>query len=430
MSRAERGSTVGFVVVVVLAVVTAGAVGVAGAQTNGSQSTDAYSIRQDGQCATITPLTGNDSAKEFYAYNLPYPDNPYATGLNESYSSEGTTDLQQNRTSLLFLHQSADGNLSLVMVHGTKGEGTDGGAASFEITGLPADGAWTVKDDDYNNSHNYDRWNHTNTTAAVDWTWGGNATDGGVYAGLGDDFRVTIDPAFNEEAALYGQHYNGTVEDWQALSGERTDPDRISLDRTEPVIISTEPCDDSTTAPPAGVEDDDDDRDAGRDRPNERTETTEDETETPERPERTETETETTEGETTDADTETPEEETTERETTAADGTETAEDETETPEEGTEVTEEDTTETEQTDDGTGPADDETGTADGQTDTTADDEPTGDGGATNGQAGQSDGDPFDEIDAFDEGGPFGGDGPFDGDGPFGEEPPFDRNETER
>lgn len=264
-------------VFVVFAVASAGVAGLAGGENR-----EDHTVRQEDECFEVTPLEGTDSVKAFYDYHTPFPDNPYTTEQGESYSSEGTVDLQEERTSLLFLYRDADGTLSLVMVHGSFGDG-DGGSASFRIAGLPEDGRWAVKDDEYDGPSNYDRWGHGSTTARIDWTWGENATDGGAFEGLGDDFVVRVDPAFNEDAALYGQYYDGTVEDWQVLSGDRSDPDRTSLDLTEPVTISTEPCDDETTTT--------EDRDRDRDRDTEdRDEKTERDEETEEEEDRDETE--------------------------------------------------------------------------------------------------------------------------------------------
>ena len=248
-----------------MTVAVAGAgVAVAGATADGDENGTTYSVRQGDQCYPISALTGDQSVKEFYDYRSTIEDNPYTTQEGSSFSSEGTKDLQRAETSILFLYEDPNGELSLVMVHGAREEGVDGGAASFEIEGLPAEGEWAVKDDEYDSPENLDQWEHGEETAEIHWVWSQYATDGGAFAGLGDDFEVTIHPAFNEDAELFDQSDGGSVDDWQALSDSGDDPERISLDLTRPITISTEPCDGDG----AGVdeeEDEDEDEDEDKD---------------------------------------------------------------------------------------------------------------------------------------------------------------------
>jgi hypothetical protein len=121
-----------------------------------------------------------------------------------------------------------------------------GGSLTAEVAGLPADGEWAVRDDDYGGPDNYDNWTLNETGGQIDWTWNQDKTDGGAYEGLGDEFTITVDPSFNEDAELYGAFYDGTVTDWTTLSGDRADPDRRALDLSEPVRISTRSCEDLT----------------------------------------------------------------------------------------------------------------------------------------------------------------------------------------
>jgi len=233
-------------VLVVLAIVAWGSVG---AGIASGQSAESYAVRQGDQCIPTTPLSGDEPVKEFYGYESTFEDNPYTTAIGPGFSSEGTIDLQVAETSLLFLYASPDGNLSLVMIHGAREEGEDGGSASFDISGLPADGRWAVKDDDYDSPENDDRWSHGETTAEIHWAWSRSATDGGAFEGLGDEFEVTIDPAFNGEAELFGQVNWGVVENWTVLSGDRGSPNRTSLDLEENVTISSESCDGGVPTP-------------------------------------------------------------------------------------------------------------------------------------------------------------------------------------
>ncbi|MFC7047260.1 hypothetical protein ACFQH6_19280 [Halobacteriaceae archaeon GCM10025711] len=162
--------------------------------------------------------------------------------------------MQRPQTSIAFLYQGPE-RLSLVVVHGSV-DAADGGAVTFRLSGLPADGEWFVKDDYYSEpgtnraaTTNYDTWTVDGADHRIDWTWGSGGTDGGAFGGLGDDFDVAVDPAFNEAAALYGEHYDGTVTAWEFLSG----PDggeRISLGMDAPIRIATGGCD----GEPAGKE--------------------------------------------------------------------------------------------------------------------------------------------------------------------------------
>ncbi|MBV0925363.1 hypothetical protein KTS45_14245 [Halomicroarcula limicola] len=220
-------------------------------------STDGqYAAVQGDQCTVVTPISGNESAVEFYDYRLPeeFADNPYINTTGDAYGSEGTRDLQRANTSIVFLYSdtngtedTADDTLSLVFVHGNEGNANStGGSASLDITQLPANGTWTVRDDEYDGPTSYDVWTVDNETARVDWTWGDAATDGGVYSGLGENFSISVSPAFNDEAVLAGQYYNGTVENWEVLSANASDedaePTRTALDLSEPMTLSTGGC--------------------------------------------------------------------------------------------------------------------------------------------------------------------------------------------
>lgn len=250
--ESEHGRTLGrrITVTVVLLLVASVCVGFAAADAVDSsvaqQSNDeTYAVEQGDDCYEITPISGNESVKEFYDYRTPYPDNPSTNSTGQSYSSEGTHELQRPNASALFLYEDQTGNLSLVFLHGADENASQGGSVSFAIAGLPDDGTWAVKDDEYDNGHNYDNWTHGSNVDRIDWTWDAGKTDGGAYAGLGDEFDVTIDPAFNEEAALDGEYYNGTVTSWSVLSNGRESPDRIAL-QNQAVSITSGGCDDAS----------------------------------------------------------------------------------------------------------------------------------------------------------------------------------------
>jgi hypothetical protein len=211
-----------------------------------------YALVQGDRCAPIRPIRSDESVEQFYDYRLP---EEYASDENggsadddQRYGSAGTEHLQRPRTSIAFLYRSPEA-LSLVFVHGSI-DVEDAGSVTFRISGLPASGEWAVKDDLYRNGSddevaetNYDRWYAVGGDHRVDWTWGRNGTDGGVFRGLGDDFEIVVRPAFNEEATLYGEWFDGEITDWQFLSGPEGDPERISLALDEPIRITTGACD-------------------------------------------------------------------------------------------------------------------------------------------------------------------------------------------
>jgi predicted ribosomally synthesized peptide with SipW-like signal peptide len=209
-----------------------------------------FTATQGDETVEITPIEGEESVEDFYDFRLPdrYDNeanrnatNGASYGSGPYYGSAGTEDLQQGDASLMFLYEGPEG-LSFVVVH--EGEGSnDGGSATFEITDLNGNGEWVVKDDLYLNddgtiaSSNYDRWNTSSNPQTIDWTWGGGGSDGGAYT-LSEDFEFTITPSFNEDSELYEQHYNGDVDEWQVLSGDRNSPDRTTLNMTQEVTVA------------------------------------------------------------------------------------------------------------------------------------------------------------------------------------------------
>lgn len=212
------------------------------------ESEKVITATQGSTSVEITPIEGNQTVEELYDFRLPdrfdhsnqaqngatYP------GSGPYYQSVGTQSLQQQETSIMFLYDGPNG-LSLVVVHDMAGG--DGGSATWQITGLDNSGEWVVKDDLYLKSNgqkagsNYDDWDVNSSPQTINWTWGGGGTDGGAFRGLGNDFSFTIDPAFNNESALYGQFYNGDIDDWQILSGSMSNPDRTSLALDQDVTV-------------------------------------------------------------------------------------------------------------------------------------------------------------------------------------------------
>jgi len=220
-----------------------------GDDTDYSDIETPYVMRQGDNCTPLVAFSGGQTVEEFYQYEVAPR---YASSENggfgvddPTYSSVGTQSLQRDNESIVFLYDGPDG-LSLVVVHGSlSGSPDNGGSATFDISGLPSGGSWAVKDDLYRNDEgeladtNYDRWDPSNGSATIDWTWRGDRTDGGAFRGLGSEFSITIDPAFNEDAALFGDQYSGTVDSWVFLT---PDGHRMSMDMSSPLTIESGSC--------------------------------------------------------------------------------------------------------------------------------------------------------------------------------------------
>jgi PGF-CTERM protein len=216
-----------------------------------------YRIVQGDQEFEVQPIQGEVPVEEFYDYRYPYQsrDDP---SWGRSFSSEGTTEFQQDSTSILMLYDGPNG-VSLVAVHDKYHEdrenGTAGSSVSWELTGLPDDCEWAVIDDDYDwrnetvekdDIHQLDEDHRAGAAgndgdppedvdARLSWVWSNGRTDGMAYRGLGgEDVSITIDPAFNGDSyhrygddrrpdedpddPEEGEEYNGTIDDWQVIS--------------------------------------------------------------------------------------------------------------------------------------------------------------------------------------------------------------------
>ncbi|WP_248517567.1 PKD domain-containing protein [Salinarchaeum laminariae] len=207
---------------------------------NGSS---AYAITQGEQCIDVTPIVDeSQSVETFYDYRW--------NGTGQDFSSYGTKPYQEDDTSTLLLYEGSSGT-SLVFVHEkhyeNPEEGTNGSFATFGVSGLPAgEEGWVVEDDDYDEQ--VDVFNHTGTESELQWAWSQGRTDGAAYRGLSGDVSITIDPAFNDSAVQLvnpdnSPSYNGTVEDWDVVTGAADGTDREQFDSlTESVTIESGYC--------------------------------------------------------------------------------------------------------------------------------------------------------------------------------------------
>jgi len=242
----ETRAVLAGVAVVVLAMLTVlGGVGV-GSDRVVAQETSEYSIVQGEECRPLESVgNGDRSVESFYDYRSPDTD---PSGWYYAYGP--ARDLIREDTSQVFLYRGSDG-LSLVFLHDGVGSGTtSGGTAEADLTGVPADGEWVVRDDDYEGQDD-DEFDGGSSPHAT-WAWNeGNRTDGGAYGGLASDDweEITVEMAFNEESDQYPyERWNGDPEDneidsWIARSGGET----YELEMDEPITIVRGSCESATT---------------------------------------------------------------------------------------------------------------------------------------------------------------------------------------
>jgi len=208
--------------------------GIVTAQSAPSQSDGQYAVVQGNECVTIDPLgNSSQSVEAFYDYRTP---NTSPSSYN--YSSYGTTHLQEDDTSSLFLYEGRDG-ISLVLLHDRYAGDTAGGAVTMQFAGLPEAGEWVVEDDSYEGRD--DEFTHDGTSSRITWVYTDGRNDGAAFrGGLDDDVELTVDPAFNDAADF--RLYEGTITDWQVLSATENGYERTSLDMDEPIEIRSDGC--------------------------------------------------------------------------------------------------------------------------------------------------------------------------------------------
>jgi len=208
---------------------------------------DTYAVAQGTTCTVIQPVTNeSQTAEAFYDYR-----NPNTEPNSSTFSSFGTTEYQETSTSTLLFYEGSEG-ASIVLVHDELGDEDGGSTLTMAFEGLPADGAWVVEDDQY--SGRDDDWVLGNTTATIDWLWGPNRTDGGVYRGIGNaSGPIVITPGFNEDATYWGDWgYSGSdayrIDAWRLIGA---DGSTTLLDRGRRLFIHGGGCE--ATPPTAAL---------------------------------------------------------------------------------------------------------------------------------------------------------------------------------
>lgn len=191
----------------------------------GGQSRD----QRTQDCVPIRGFRSDEPVTDFYGY---------ISNASRPNSQQSNTGLEEPGVSRLFFYRGPRG-LSLVIIHGG-GEGEEGGAATFEVTGLPPSGEWVVLDDSYEGAT--DNFQLSGSRAVLNWTWGAQGrNDGAVFRGLGEEFEIRIDPAFNEAAAL-DPVGDGRITEWQLLSATDGGFEAYSLPLDQPVVLGTDGC--------------------------------------------------------------------------------------------------------------------------------------------------------------------------------------------
>jgi hypothetical protein len=111
-----------------------------------------------------------------------------------------------------------------------------GGAAIFELAGIPEGTEFAVKDDGNDGPYAITL---PGGTATVSWRWNNINTDGGALSGSLERqaWTITITPQFPAAGGLTA----GQITEWKFLTGSLDDPVEIDLDMTKPITISAIP---------------------------------------------------------------------------------------------------------------------------------------------------------------------------------------------
>lgn len=238
-------------------ILLAGALGGQAGAVRGFDTPRVYRVKQGTREFEVNLLAGETPVRELYDLRIPsyYGGDNGSTDPGEGpyYESVGLSYLLEESSTVMFLYDGPDG-VSLVAVHGG---GNSDGNVTWRVTGIPSTATWLVKDDLYTYpdtgeiaGSNSDHWNVRGSEHVVDWTWRNSQTDGGVVGYLDGEFSITIDPAYNEAATLYGEYYEGNVTSWQVLTGSWDSLNRVSVNLQDPVTITCEAVGETTPVSP------------------------------------------------------------------------------------------------------------------------------------------------------------------------------------
>lgn len=199
-------------------------------------------VRQGDRCFPIEAYgNGSTPVTDFYDYRSPYTE---PTGWYHAYGE--LERLLREDTSQILLYNGSEG-LSLVFENdGVTNTSGSGGTVTVDITGLPAEGNWSVRDDSYPGQD--DVFDLGEGSAHIEWYWNkGNRSDGAAFVGLeSDDWEeITIDPAFNEASPGYpyvkwdGSPESNEIERWVVRSANATLPMNASGDANASEDVTT-----------------------------------------------------------------------------------------------------------------------------------------------------------------------------------------------
>jgi PGF-CTERM protein len=254
----ERVLSLVLTVLLVVSSISTLGVGLVGGSSAGNTAGNAttFQVTQGGECYDVAPLgDGSQSVEDFYDYRSNETHPNQSDYENWTYSSWGTTHLQENQGSKLFVYNGSDG-YNLVVLHdkfATDGtNGSNGSVATFTMSGM-ADVSWAVRDDTYGNDTQDDDWDTDGSVHQIDWMWGSNRTDGGAARDVQGE-SITIAPDFNENASAWGEwpysgDDNNRTESWSLIDGDESEQ---SLDMGRNVTVETGSCTD-TTGPDADL---------------------------------------------------------------------------------------------------------------------------------------------------------------------------------
>ena len=149
-------------------------------------------VRQSGQSWTLAPLATSAGLDEIYQYD----------------DFQSRSPLIRDDASVLFLHEAADGTLSLVMIHHARRPAE----VRMTLWGVPTNATFTLQDDPD------DAYWLAPPSAKATWRWSSGKTDGAALSGLTDETSLSIRPEFN-----------GSLSGWYFIRGSLDDPEYIEL---------------------------------------------------------------------------------------------------------------------------------------------------------------------------------------------------------
>ncbi|QLG64315.1 PKD domain-containing protein [Halorarum salinum] len=237
----ERTTALALALVVLASAVTAVPGLVLLAPPAAADTPSTVAVAQGSNCYTVTPVVDeSQTVEEFYDYRNP------ETDPSGDYSSYGTDEYQEPRSSSMFFYTGSEGT-SLVVVHGQRGDQGNGSTVSWDVSGLPSDWDLAVQDDEYENDTQDDNFDTGDTTADIDWMYNNLRNDGAAFRGLeSEEFdTITIEPRYNEEADAWGDwFYSGSdqyhVESWTLMEEGGETVGELALDQE--VTITAGPC--------------------------------------------------------------------------------------------------------------------------------------------------------------------------------------------